>query len=133
MPVMTGKDGAISLAGSPIVGKVTNWRVNYTSKNVENDGAGDAVVTRTHLRKDWTATLEAYVLDQAGRDLGAGLVGTSIAMALKDKSGDAAASVSSTGLVTSWDRENPASDNAKYTIEVKCDGTDLTIDTTPAS
>jgi hypothetical protein len=133
MPVMTGKDGAVSINGGALVGKVTDWKANYTSKNVENDGAGDAVVTRTHLRKDWTVTIEFYVLDQASRILGAALVGTSATFALKDKVSDSNPSVSGTGLYETWDRDHPASDNAKVSITVKCDGTDLTIDETPAS
>lgn len=133
MAVMTGKDGAVSLGGGAVVGKVVDWEMTYSSKNVDNDGAGDAVVTRTHLRKDWVAKLEFYVLDQAGRDLSASLVGTSAALALKDKTGDTNPSISTTGLVTEWNRSHPSSDNAKFTIEVKCDGTDLTFDTTPAT
>ena len=132
MAVITGKDGAISLGGGAVNGKVTLWELEVTSKNVENDGAGDARVTRTHLREDFTIRGEAYALDQADWDLDQALVGTSSAIALKRKSADTNPYASTTALITRFTVRMPASDNGTFTFEAQCDGTAITYDNTPA-
>jgi hypothetical protein len=131
--VITGKDGAISIAGGAVNGKVTNWKATYTSKNIDNDGAGDAVVTRTHLRKDWTITGEFYNPDQTDWELGQDLVGTAVVLALKRKSSDTNPYITTTGLIEEFTVDHGASANSTSTFTAKCNGTDLTFDTSPAS
>lgn len=133
MASITGKAGAVTFAGSAVNGKITNWRMTKRSRNVEGTGAGDTLVERVHLVKDWEVEVEWNAPDQASWDQHQDLAGTSVAIALKRKSGDANPYASGTGLYEEGTVEAPYDGIIKGRGRIVCEGTDLTIDTTPAT
>lgn len=133
MATITGKDGAASIGGSAVNGKVLGWKLGFSSKNVETTGAGDSVIERVHLAKDWKAEIEFEAIDQASWDQHQSLVGTSATVSLKRKSADTNPYATGTGLVTDVSLDLPSDNAVKTTITVECNGTDLTLDTTPAT
>jgi hypothetical protein len=132
MAVITGKDGAISLGGGAVNGKVRSWTLNYTSTNVDASGAGDVVDELVHLRKNWVISGEFLALNQADWDLDLSLVGTAAAVALKRIAADTNPFATGTGLVTQMQVTHGYDQPTTVTFEVRSTGTDLTFDTTPA-
>jgi hypothetical protein len=132
MAVITGKDGAISLGGGAVNGKVRSWTLNYTSTNVDASGAGDAVDELVHLRKNWVISGEFLALNQADWDLDLSLVGTAAVVSLKRIAADTNPFATGTGLVTQMQVTHEYDQPTTVTFEVRSTGTDLTFDTTPA-
>lgn len=133
MASITGKDGAVTFAGSAVNGKITDWKLVKRSRNVEGTGAGDSYVERLHLVQDWEANVEWNAPNQASWDQHQDLVGTSVAVALKRKSGDANPYASGTGLVEECEVDAPADGVITGRARIVCEGTAMTLDTTPAT
>ena len=138
MASMTGKAGAVLIAAAggsaaAINGKVTDWDLDYSSVNVEANGAGDTVTERVHIRKDWTINAKAIFPDQAARGAHEELVGASVIISVKQKSADTNPyATCATALLESCRPAFPATDVATYDLVIKSSGTDLTFDSTPA-
>src|ERR1051325_4883446 len=98
-PVITGKDGAVTLGGGAVNGKITEWRMATTTKVAETDGCGDPYVTRRFIRGDYTLDIEFHAFDQAAWDLHQVMVGTEVVYALKRKSADTNPYATGTALV----------------------------------
>jgi hypothetical protein len=133
MAAITGKDGAVSIGGGAITGKVLEWVFQQTSRNVETGGAGDTHQERIHLRLDWEATARCEAPDQANWDLREGLTGTAAVFSFKRKASDANPYVTGTGLVTSHSVNAPFDNRIEYEVQIVCNGTAVTFDNTPAS
>lgn len=133
-PVITGKDGVVSLAAAAINGKLSDWKIKTSSENVENSGAGDAFKTRSHVRGDYSIDVEMYAFDQAAWDLHAGLIGTDVVYALKRKSTDTNPYATGTGLFAEHEADAPASGSTTVKFTILCNqGVAPTLDTTPAT
>lgn len=133
MAAITGKDGVVTIAGGAVNGKLIDWTLEDTGKNVETTGAGDSYVERIALQKDWKLTATYRALNQATWDLLAGSVNTAVAFALKRLSSDTNAYAAGTGLMTSHSLKGPYDNSIDFTITIECNGTGLTYDTTPAT
>lgn len=133
MATLSGAAGAVTFAGGAITGKLLGWKLRSKSKNIETTGAGDTVVERIHLVKDWEAEVEWVAPDQASWDMHHGLVGTNAAIALKRKVSDTNPFATGTGLYEEIETDAPADGAIKGRGRVVCSGTDLTFDTQPAT
>lgn len=133
MAAITGKDGAVSLGGGAIIGKVLEWTFEQTSRNVETGGAGDSHQERIHLRMDWEGSARCEAPDQANWALGQTLVGAAAVFAFKRKASDTNPYVTGTGLVTSHRVTSPYDNRIEYEFRVVCNGTAPTFDETPAT
>ena len=132
--VITGKDGAISLGGSAVNGKILEWELTSESKNVETDGMGDAWIPSVHIRNKWTVRGRAYALDQADWDLDQGLVGTEAVISLKRKSADTNPYFTDTGLLIRHRVTHNHEEGTEFEFEMQSSDSEApTFDTTPAT
>lgn len=135
----TGAAGAVTWGGGAINGKLQNWGLNLSAETVSDRGSGEEWQSRITTVKDWEATFEAFVLDQADWSLSnttaeTALIGATTTISLKRKSGDANPYFTATGTTTRIERTNPLDQNSSYRVTVVCsEGTAPTIDTTPAT
>lgn len=113
-PRLTGKNGAVSLGGSPVA-DITGWEFTASSVTAKHPAAGDAGPSRTALRLDWEAVVNALYQGATTHDL----LGTEAALVLKLVSSHSSGLVSDTGLVTAVNYGAPLEDaiTLDYTIK----------------
>lgn len=96
---ITGKGGSISLAASPLSGKVLGWEHHYIGEQVPDTGAGDLYVSRLPTFIDWEATLEAE-FPATAYTTQAALLNAVSALVLKVNTSDSASFFAGSGIVT---------------------------------
>lgn len=133
MAAVTGKAGAVTLAGSAASLRIQSWALSQEIRTVEDTAAGDTLVGRLALFLDYTIEIEGAAHDQANWDQHAGLIGTNVAFTLKRKSGDTNPYASGTAMVTRHSTTAPHDDRIMTSLTLQCSGTALTLDTTPES
>lgn len=132
MASITGKDGAISIGGGAVNGKVRNWRLRYEGTTADGTGAGDPVDELVPLRRNWIISGEFVAPDASDWDLGLTDVNTAVVVALKRKVADTNPWATGTGILISMEVNHPYDDVTTVSFEMRASGTDLSFDTTPA-
>lgn len=134
---VTGKAGAVSLAGGAITGKLTEWSYELTGNSVSDRGAGEDWDSQAPTFSGWKATFKAYAADQAemsitGTTSDVALIDTVAAIALKRKLADTNPWFSASGLVKSFKRTHNIEQPNEVEVTVECsEGVAPVMDTTP--
>lgn len=137
MASITGKAGAVTLAGGAlsgaVTGKVREWAVELDAKTVDDTAMGDTWQSQVPLTNSWKASFTAILPTGSSAEFYPSLLGTDVTIALKRASADTSAVFSDTGVLKSIRLRTPAEDLITYELSVEGnDGSAApTFDTTP--
>lgn len=134
---LPGADGKFTLAidgGSVVsVGPLRGWDVSYEMGTVDATAAGDTVDRVEPIRKRWTARFEALIAVANPYVFPATMLGVTCIFAAHVVSSHTNGLVAGTGLGTKLDFGLAHDGMVTVRGEVTQNGTDLTIDTSPAT
>ena len=130
MARLTGKAGAVSLAGGSI-GTVQDWDCEVTADTAKTTAAGDTFHHRTPTFNDIKGSFKAVFDAGASYDIHTDLVGTIVAFAFKLNTAHSNPIIQGTCVVTSAKLTSPLEEAVTIEVQFEGDGTTPTYDETP--
>jgi hypothetical protein len=121
------------LIGAVVIPVGRGWTVEETSVNVDVTAAGDTVMDRENLRKDFTVDWRALLEVASPYVLPADVVGTKVAFSCEIIAADANGIKSGTALVDSFRIEATYDGAVELSGRLIAGGTALATDTSPAT
>jgi hypothetical protein len=131
MAVLSGKDATWTIA-TALNGKAEGWELTSSAELLETTGAGDSVKERVYLHGDWEVRMTMMLQVGATYDAYLASRGAAVAFALKLVEAHTSPWITGTGILENIEVTAKFDEAVRAVMTIRCNGTDLTNDTTPA-